>query len=305
MLTERIFNVFVYFDRGTATEYGIRHHRVGGSDQEKFAYLLAHVHQDHAVARRFCFPCSFTPEEWRAVLRHGHQLEYFEKAFILLEASAQPALMITPVVDGTPTVDTQIGQGPFRGDAMTAVDGWGAVPDYLVHYTSGNTFRFTELIHDDYFKAIRTLFNAELYVSCSKLLMSCVDTLAFVEYGDVSGNFLRWVDAYVDLARHGITAEELWEFRNSILHMTNLASRKVRADKVSPITPYVGGPGSMPPILPNQPKPFNLFELIGTIGNGIEKWGEAYNTDRDKMLKFIERYDTTISDGRMARFESR
>ena len=305
MLTERIFNVFVYFDRGTATEYGIRHHRVGGSDQEKFAYLLAHVHQDHAVARRFCFPCSFTPEEWRAVLRHGHQLEYFEKAFILLEASAQPALMITPVVDGTPTVDTQIGQGPFRGDAVTAVDGWGAVPDYLVHYTSGNTFHFIELINDDYFKAIRTLFNAELYVSCSKLLMSCVDTLAFVEYGDVSGNFLRWVDAYVDLARHGITAEELWEFRNSILHMTNLASRKVRADKVSPITPYVGGPGSMPPILPNQPKPFNLFELIVTIGNGIEKWGEAYNTDRDKMLKFIERYDTTISDGRMARFQSR
>jgi hypothetical protein len=28
---------------------------------------------------------------------------------------------------------------------------------------------------------------------------------------------------------------------------------------------------------------------------------EAYNTDRDKMLKFIERYDTTISDSRMAR----
>jgi hypothetical protein len=29
--------------------------------------------------------------------------------------------------------------------------------------------------------------------------------------------------------------------------------------------------------------------------------GEGYNVDREKMLKFIERYDTTISDSRMAR----
>ena len=173
------------------------------------------------------------------------------------------------------------------------------MPDYLVHYTSGNIFRFTDLIHDDYFKAIRTLFNAKLYVSCSKLLMSCVDTLAFVEHGDVPGNFAKWVDTYVDLTPHGISTEELWEFRNSILHMTNLASRKVVAGRVSPIMPYVGGPETMSATVLNGLKPFNLFGLIKACGNAIEKWVEAYEADRNKMLKFIERYDSTISDSRM------
>lgn len=164
----------------------------------------------------------------------------------------------------------------------------------------GNTFRFAELIRDDYFKAIRTLFNEKLYVSCAKLLMSCVDTLAYVEYGDAQGNFLKWLDTYVDLKPYGISSGELWEFRNSVLHMTNLASRKVIAGKISPITFYIGGPEAMPPVTPDLPKLFNLHELIKAISKGIGKWGETYNADPDKMLKFIERYDTTISDVRVA-----
>ena len=131
--------------------------------------------------------------------------------------------------------------------------------------------------------------------------MSCVDTLAFVEYGDVPGNFVQWLDAYADLNPLGISAGELWEFRNSILHMTNLSSRKVVAGSVSPIMPYVGGPQSMSSIAPGGLKPFNLFELIKAVGNAIGKWAETYNTNRDKILGFTERYDTTISDSRMAR----
>ncbi len=219
---------------------------------------------------------------------------------MLFSAPSAPVFCLTPVVDGSPTVENRVGPEPYRGDVVTAQEGWGAVPYYLLHYTSGNTFHFAELIHDDYFKGIRTLFNEKLYVSCSKLLMSCVDSLAFVEYGDVAGNFTKWVDTYVDLTPHGISADELWEFRNSILHMTNLSSRKVDAGKVSPIMPYVGRPKSMPSIGPNAPKPFNLLELIKTIGDGIGKWGESYNTDHDKILKFIERYDMTISDTRVA-----
>lgn len=127
--------------------------------------------------------------------------------------------------------------------------------------------------------------------------MSCVDTLAFVEYGDVPGNFTRWLDAYVDLRILGISSDELWEFRNSVLHMTNLTSRKVISGKVSPIMPFVGRLNSQP-IQPGLAKPFNLYGLIAGIG----KWGESYNSDREKLLKFIERYDTTISDSRVAEF---
>jgi len=300
MQTERIFNTFLYFDAGVATEYGVRHHIIGGSDQKKLAYLLSQIERDHLIARRFRFTRGFTSRKWLAELRLGYQLKYFEEAFSLYRATARPVFCITSVVDGTPVVDKQIGPEPYRGGSVTAIEHWGATPDYLERYISGKVFRFTELIHDDYFKAIRTLFTAKLYVSCSKLLMSCIYTLAFVEYGDVSGNFSKWIDAYVDLRPCNILVVELWEFRNSILHMTNLASRKVLAGKTSPIMPYVGEPRSLPSIAPHLPKPFNLSGLIEAIGGGIGKWGETYNTDSEKLLKFIERCDTTVSDSRVA-----
>ena len=58
----------------------------------------------------------------------------------------------------------------------------------------------------------------------------------------------------------------------------------------------------MLPSTPDLPKPFNLYDLITTVATGIGRWGEDYNSDQDKLLKFIERYDTTISDSRMAWF---
>jgi hypothetical protein len=302
MSAERIFNIFIYFDRGVARDYGVRHHRVDGSYEEKIAYLRAHVDADHPIARRFPLSRNFTPAEWLAAQRLGDVLGYFEDAFIELRAPASPIIVLTPIVDGEVKVDIMADAGPFRGDQVTTQEGRGAVPDYLVHYMEGGRLRFTELIHDDYFKAIRTLFNAGLYVSCAKLLMSCVDTLAFVEYGDVGGNFAKWLDTYVDLGSHNIRSDELWEFRNSVLHMTNLSSRKVVSGKVSPIMPFVGSLPSLPAIGPGSPKPFNLYGLIASVGDGVGLWAQSYNRDRDRFLKFIERYDLTISDSRMAWF---
>lgn len=299
MTSERIFNIFIFFEGGISREYGIRHHRISGTDDEKTDFLRREVDTDHPLARRFALQRSFTPEQWRVAQRHGDILGYFHDGLEHFHAGRSPVTCLTSIVDGKATIDLIAGYEPFRGDQVSALPGQGAVPDYLVYYTSGSEIRFTELIHDDYFKAIRTLFNTKLYVSCAKLLMSCVDTLAFVEYGDVSGNFTRWVESYVDLSPNGITAEELWEFRNSILHMTNLSSRKVVAGKVSPILPYVGGPEALPALVTGA-KPFNLYVLITSIGNAIGRWAESYNQDREKFTDFIERYDLTISDSRMA-----
>lgn len=300
MIVERIFNIFVYFTDRKATEYGVRHHHSGGTESEKTNFLLSKIDQDHPIARRFRLSRSFTPEEWLAVHRHGHALHYFEEAFVLFRACPDPIFCITPIVNGVLTVERQIGSGPYQGDIATQQDGWGSIPDYVVEYVSEKGFRFTDLIHDDYYRAIRTLFNARLYVSCCKLLMSCIDTLAFVEHGDSPGNFTQWVASYVDLEPLGISADELWEFRNSVLHMTNLSSRKVSAGKVSPIMPFVGEGTITRPLAGSKfPKPFDLFGLIKAVGDAICKWGDGYNTDRDKFLKFIERYDTTISDSRV------
>ncbi|MBY3389201.1 hypothetical protein [Rhizobium laguerreae] len=303
MVEERAFNIFVYFDQGVARQYGARHHRLAGDDEAKLRHLRANIETDHAKAKRFDFGRTFTPEEWIAAQRFSEVTRYFEEAFSNYRAPRAVVYCMTPVVDGVPTFDEQVSTGPFRGDVVTQIEGRGSVPDYLVTYVRENTFHLAELLNDDYFKAIKLLFNAGHHVSSAKLLMSCVDTLAFVEHGDRRGNFTDWLDAYVDLAPIGITAVEVWEFRNSILHMTNLASRQVLAGKVSSISPYIGSAHTMPRLDPRLPKPFNLYRLMLAVGGGAGKWAQTY-ADTEKMLKFIERYDTTISDGRVARWQS-
>lgn len=301
-MTETIFSIFVYFQDGVATEYGVQPIRCNGTDVEKLNLLRSRVDKDFKTAHRFSLGRSFTPEEWRAAHRLGNVTDYFEEAFDCYKASRSPLYCLTPIVDGHPMVDMIIGDGPFRGDIVTAIPGGGSVPDYLAIYVDNQGFHFTQLIHDDYFKAIKMLFNNGLYVSCAKLLMSCIDSMAYVEFGDVKGNFERWLEEYSDLSRCGITPAELWEFRNSLLHMTNLNSRKVRRGETSGIIPFIGGVQHLPSIHPSLPKPSNLYILLQEIGSAICRWGESYNHDKDKLLKFIERYDETISDSRMAVF---
>ena len=178
----------------------------------------------------------------------------------------------------------------------------GGMQDWLIKYTEENTFRFDKLINDDYFIAIKLLFNAHHIASAAKLLMSCIDTMAFVEHGDKNGNFTEWLDSFVDLTPLGITAAELWEFRNSIVHMTNLSSRAVLAGKVSSIMPYIGSDTLAGHARSSEIKPFNFYSLILAVCAGIESWAKTYNADRDKFMKFIERYDTMISDSRLAAF---
>ena len=60
-----------------------------------------------------------------------------------------------------------------------------------------------------------------------KLIASFIDTMAFLEYGDVPGNFVRWLDTYAKIPSLGIKSAQLWELRNSLVHMSNLDSQKV------------------------------------------------------------------------------
>lgn len=64
-------------------------------------------------------------------------------------------------------------------------------------------------------------------------------------YGDVRApsSFIRWLRDYADLAPLEITAEELWELRNGLLHMSNLNSSQVRSSSVRRISFRVGGAG--------------------------------------------------------------
>jgi len=134
----------------------------------------------------------------------------------------------------------------------------------------------------------------------AKLLMSLLDTVAFVDLGDSRNNFVIWLQKYADLTPVGITAEELWEFRNGLLHMTNLHSRAVLAGKIARLIFFVGN--ITPPSPPSGEKYFNLRDLIDAVAKALSTWFESYNNDRNKLAFFVSRYDLTISDSRMAFF---
>lgn len=129
-----------------------------------------------------------------------------------------------------------------------------------------------------------------------KLLLSCLDSISYIEYGDKGTPFVRWLDDFADLSRLRVTSVELWELRNGLLHMTNLHSRRVRNQSIRRISFRVGGqPGESDGIFY-----FVFSDLIDAYGKAIGRWLESYNADRAKFAKFVERYDQTISDSRLA-----
>jgi hypothetical protein len=81
--------------------------------------------------------------------------------------------------------------------------------------------------------------------------------------------------------------------------MSNLDSRKVLSGKEKRISFCVALKVYVPsPDLDIQY--FNLKELIDEITQSLSKWIESYNENPEKMVKFIERYDSVISDFRHA-----
>jgi hypothetical protein len=134
-----------------------------------------------------------------------------------------------------------------------------------------------------------------------KLFVSCVDSLAYIEYGDQQEKpFVRWLNEYANLSSLKITAEELWELRNGILHMTNINSKKVRQSKIRRISFRVGGPAGYSEDGADGIFYFDFLGLIQEFAQALGRWIETYNHNREKFIKFIERYDETISDSRAA-----
>ena len=66
--------------------------------------------------------------------------------------------------------------------------------------------------------------------------------------------------------------------------------------------PYIGSDTLAALVQSSTLKPFNFHTLIMSVAAGIEKWAATYNTNRDKFEKFVERYDSLISDTRLAGF---
>lgn len=100
-----------------------------------------------------------------------------EEVYVHLQASEQPLSVITPVVNGILQVKFKSELGDpniyLRSDMTPGVH----MDDWIVKYTKDGGLQLSELIHDDYFQAIKITFNAKLHVSAMKLLLSAIELL--------------------------------------------------------------------------------------------------------------------------------
>jgi hypothetical protein len=167
--------------------------------------------------------------------------------------------------------------------------------DYTDKYVTEGHFDLCQMINDDFIVAIKKTWNDKHYTSCLKLLVSFIDTMAFVDTGEsTSSNFKQWLSSYVDLAPVGITADELWEHRNAILHMTTYDSRKVTAGAVARLVPYISV--SAPAVSDGSFKYYSLHSLIMTVMNGLGRYVTTMDGDDSMKQRFCSNYKKTVSD---------
>ena len=284
---ERLVNIFAYGNPTHMHALGWRVYEKVGTYDELTAFLRAKAMHDHRIAIRQDLD---EPVPWRD-FDAMNRLSSFAGALARAGVAGDNDIhCVTHVVNGEVRVDDT-----YDAESVEAVS------DYLTLYRSEQGFEFAKLIHDDYFEAIHLLWNNRKYISCLKLVFSAIDTLGFVEYGPNGGNcFARWLDDYCTLGSVGVTSGELWELRNSLIHMTNLDSRKVHSGSTNRLLPRIAHPDRDVPSFVDGMKVFHVARfVIAVLPKAIAKWLESYNEDRGKFAEFVERYDTVVSEARL------
>jgi hypothetical protein len=301
-MAETIYNLFLMYQDGVCSQVRYVTHEIDSSDQEALDFLLGRVAVDLNNSKAVQLTKPFDKAEHDARTRLGHSQVLWDEVYRVLGAGEQPLSVVTPVVNGIPQVEfrSQLGDPDIylREDMTQGI----RMDDWILKYMKDGGLQLSQLIHDDYFEAIKITFNAKLHVSAMKLLLSAIDSLAYIEFGEEKINvFIKWMDVYADLKPLGITSEELWELRNGLLHMTNLDSRAVNKKKVRRISFHVG---AKPFYERDSIHYFSFYELLMEVGRAHVRWLETYNVDFGKRVEFVSRYDQIISDSRVARYGS-
>ena len=113
---------------------------------------------------------------------------------------------------------------------------------------------------------------------------------------------MLWLEQYCDLSSLDVSSQEIWELRNSLLHMTNLESHKVRKGSSYRLVPSIVSPDiDVPPRRENEKYLHVARFLMRVLPTGVQKWLETYDNEREKIYTFVERYDTIVSDVRLVR----
>lgn len=316
MSKETIFNFFPICDDNIITQIGFRVHEFEGTDQEKYDFLLSRVKIDAKEMVIYNISDNYkvelpdgekisgiTHERYNNFLHNGTEGILYEPIYKTFNAQKNPLTVSTMYSNGEIKITKQeFFDGNLKATFTEKITE--KIPNYyLTEFMTDEGFDLGELIKTDFLDSINILTGKNKFVSAIKLLMAAIDTIAFIEYGDVNNNFKDWLDKYCSLEKLKISSEELWEYRNSILHMTNSFSRKVINKRVKQLSFYVSE-GDIEYLTGNSHlKYFNFKSLYENIIVGITNWCESYNTDVNKFELFCARYDSIISDNRYGKIE--
>lgn len=292
MRRKSLVNIFVYGDETHVHAVGWCVYEKAGSYEQLTDFLQSRVRHDHGTAQR---------EDLSRPIPRG-DFEVMDRLNPFVGSLAAKGI----VDEDSVYCVTHIVEGKVQVDEIRDLSNASAVPDYLHVYFTEHGFDFPQLIQDDYFDAIHLLWKDRKYVSCLKLVFSAIETLGYIEYGPVRGNcFTRWLDDYCDLGKVAVTSDELSQLRNSLIHMTNLDSRKVRSGRAHRLLPRFLHPDLDSPPSVDGMKVFHVARfLIKVLPEGIENWLRSYNLDRNKFVEFVARYDTIVSEARFAVWDS-
>ena len=284
---EPIINIFFYGDEQGAHSLGYCRYFRAGEYDEHARFLRERVYEDHVNASQLALTEKTDWAAIPAIVRSGDVWELLEELGV--SAGFDEPYCVTYIVNGQPRFDEVVDE--FAPDAF---------PDYLRIYLTGEGFDFSQLINDDYHDAIKLLWNNNKYISAVKLMLSMIDTLGYIEFGDKGNCFVSWLNDYSDMNKAGVTAEELWELRNGLLHMSNLDSRRTRTGAVNRLLIMVTAPDAeITQALPGY-KGFHVSRfLLEILPNTVGAWLQSYNLDRSKFRQFVERYDAIVSEARM------
>jgi len=172
--------------------------------------------------------------------------------------------------------------------------------NHLEVYLVNGELDLIHLVHDDFCLAIKSAFNARHFTSSLKLLLSFIDTMSFLYSGSSkTDEFKKWVDRFVDLSPIGITADELWQHRNGLLHISGYESDKVKQGKYKMLIPFVG---KGEPQTNGVTKNYSLQLLITNVMLGVAACCEEVKGTEERLLAFLGNYEKTISDSHFARY---
>lgn len=317
-MKEKIYNIFTNFEDEILISIGYVMYEFEGTDEEKIKFLKKNLKTDKenmivkGISKKYQVKDKFGNQKTGISHEIFNSMQYngtigvlTEYIFIETGAPRNPLTIFTCVVDGKIRIDKYENYrtepiGPYIYSINEENPTY-----YLTTYMSEEGLDLNRLIKDDFIVAIQLMFNNQKYTSCLKLFMSAIDSIAFLEYGEIPNVniFQKWLDKYCHLERLGVSSIELWEYRNSLMHMTNAYSRKVLANKVQGLDFYVSATDREELQSNFFTKYFNLNTFYYVITEGIGNWTQSYNKQRDKFESFLDRYDMILSDLRYAKIK--